>query len=268
MQSFVLMKSAIAAEIFQPLPSGTLMAMGTLDQSDWLIRPTQPCWPGLLEARRSIVSQLLLAVSASQYLLKSVHFSWFDIASFSLWAPNVYQYYKSQLRKLYDELPHLETQKNFNGSIFPCATFNFGPNAWSFKHKDIRNCAFGWCAITALGTFDPTAGGHLILWDLKIVVEFPAASTIIIPSATLAHSNIPVLAGQTRMSFTQYCSGGLFRWVDNGFRTEKELAVQDPAEYKRLMALKPGRWEVGVALFSTFEQLLKPLVTNEAPLNN
>lgn len=105
------------------------------------------------------------------------------------------------------------------------------------------------------------AGGHLILWDLKLVIEFPTASTILIPSATLVHSNIPVAAGQSRMSFTQYCSRGLFRWVDNGFRTEKELAAKDPAEYERIMGLKASRWEAGVALFSTLEELLKPLAS-------
>ncbi|KAK0191924.1 hypothetical protein F5146DRAFT_999182 [Armillaria mellea] len=51
-----------------------------------------------------------------------------------------------------------------SGSIFPCAAFNFGGNVWTFRHKDILNCPFGWCAITSLGQFDPTVG---VLWELK-----------------------------------------------------------------------------------------------------
>ena len=52
-------------------------------------------------------------------------------------------------------------------------------------HTDPGNLLFGWCAITTLGNFDPTLGGHLVLWDLKLVIEFPLGSTILIPSVTL-----------------------------------------------------------------------------------
>ena len=109
---------------------------------------------------------------------------------------------------------------NFNNSVFSTAAFNFGPNVWTFKHQDSANCLFGWCAIQALDHFDPKAGGHLILWDLKKVIEFPPGALILIPSATMTHSNVPVQPGNSRVSFTQYCAGGLFRYVDNGFRTE------------------------------------------------
>lgn len=72
---------------------------------------------------------------------------------------------------------------------------------WTFKHKDVRNCPFVWCAIQALGRFDPRKGGHLVLWDLKLIIEFPP---VLIPFATLTHSNIPVADGDVRASFTQY----------------------------------------------------------------
>jgi hypothetical protein len=71
------------------------------------------------------------------------------------------------------------------GSIFSCAAFNFGPNVWTFKHRDVLNLAFRWCAIQAVGKFDATKGGHLILWDLKLVIEFPVGALVLIPSATL-----------------------------------------------------------------------------------
>jgi hypothetical protein len=143
------------------------------------------------------------------------------------------------------------------GSIFSCAAFNFGPNVWTFRHRDVLNLAFGWCAIQALGSFDPTKGGHLVLWDLMLVIEFPPGALILIPSATLSHSNIPVQPGDTRASFTQFTPGGLFRYVDNSYRTEGELADADPAEYARLMEKKQLRWEKGLHMYSTVDELVK-----------
>jgi hypothetical protein len=128
------------------------------------------------------------------------------------------------------------------------------------KHRDVLNCPFGWCAIHALGSFDPKCGGHLILWDLKMAIEFPPGALILIPSALLAHSNTPVQPGETRSSFTQYCPGGLFRYVDNGFSTEKELEARDPEEFARMSALKETRWKMGLGLFSKMDELVQPNV--------
>ncbi|KAJ7886875.1 hypothetical protein B0H14DRAFT_2338089, partial [Mycena olivaceomarginata] len=46
------------------------------------------------------------------------------------------------------------------------------------------------CAIQALGDSDPKKGEHLVLWDLMLVIEFPLL--ILILSATLSHTNIPI----------------------------------------------------------------------------
>ncbi|KAJ7916443.1 hypothetical protein B0H13DRAFT_1609392, partial [Mycena leptocephala] len=80
----------------------------------------------------------------------------------------------------------------FERSVFFCAAVNFGPNVWTFRHRDVLNLAFGWCAVQALSNSDATKGGHLVLWDLEMVVEFPALALILLPSATIAHSNVPV----------------------------------------------------------------------------
>ncbi|KAJ7849676.1 hypothetical protein B0H14DRAFT_3452376 [Mycena olivaceomarginata] len=108
----------------------------------------------------------------------------------------------------------------------------------------------------ALGDFNPKEGGHIILWELKLVIEFPPGALILIPSATVMHSNLPVGPGEHRASFTQYTGGGLFHYVDNGFRTEKVLAEQDPEEYARICEQKAGRWEMGLGLLSTVDELL------------
>ncbi|KAF8131775.1 hypothetical protein K438DRAFT_1694725, partial [Mycena galopus ATCC 62051] len=110
----------------------------------------------------------------------------------------------------------------FLGSIFAACTFNFGPRAATCPHLDFGNLAWSWCAITALGWFDADRGGHLILWDLKLVIRFPAGSTILIPSAILRHSNVPVQQHEKRFSVTQYSAGGLFRWIRNGYMTDED----------------------------------------------
>ncbi|KAF8170036.1 hypothetical protein K438DRAFT_1478617, partial [Mycena galopus ATCC 62051] len=142
----------------------------------------------------------------------------------------------------------------FPKSVFSCASFNFG-NVWTFKHRDVCNLPFGWCAVQSLGRFDSRRGGHLVLWDLKLVVEFPAGALILLPSATVAHSNVPVQEGEERISFTQFTAGGLFRFVDNGFRTQREFAGQEPAAYSRVMEQRESRWEEGLDLFSTLSEL-------------
>ncbi|KAJ7869744.1 hypothetical protein B0H14DRAFT_2571680 [Mycena olivaceomarginata] len=123
--------------------------------------------------------------------------------------------------------------RNFPGSIFVAYTFNFGPCAVCASHIDFANLAWGWCAITALGDFDPDRGGHLILWDLRLVIRFPPGSTILIPSALIRHSNVPIQDYEYRGSFVQYTAGGLFRWVRNGFRTAEAWVKTASLEQKR-----------------------------------
>ncbi|KAJ4475163.1 hypothetical protein C8J55DRAFT_376362, partial [Lentinula edodes] len=142
-------------------------------------------------------------------------------AAFSLWAPRMHDEYKNAQNTLRGRLPHLPD--NFPGiSDFAAAAFNLGGKVWTFKHQDFLNWPFGWCAITALGTFDPGRTAQLILWELKLVLNFPHGDTVLIPSGVITHSNTPVATGDTRMSFTQYTAGAIFHWVENGCRTEKE----------------------------------------------
>jgi hypothetical protein len=140
---------------------------------------------------------------------------------------------------------------------WPAATFNFGPNTITFPHTDLGNLTWGWCSIIALGRFDPTKGGHLILWDLGIIIEFPPGSTILIPSALVVHSNTPIQAGKRRYSFTQYCAGGLFRFIANGFRTDK--AFMEKASQTQVAdqeAARLCRWENGLALLPKLSDLV------------
>ncbi|KAJ7765191.1 hypothetical protein B0H16DRAFT_1454371 [Mycena metata] len=108
-------------------------------------------------------------------------------------------------------------------SVFATATYNFGPVTVTLPHIDFGNLAWGWCAITAPGNFNPDRGGHLVLWDLKLIIRFPPGSTSLLPSAILCHSNLKIGPNETRFSFTQFTPAGIFRWVYNDFRTDKDI---------------------------------------------
>ncbi|KAF9033009.1 hypothetical protein BDP27DRAFT_1178607, partial [Rhodocollybia butyracea] len=134
---------------------------------------------------------------------------------FMAYAYQCYSYSKITLDKLYNWNPNL--RRLFRNNVWAACSIKFGPFSATYPHVDCANLCFNWCSITALGIFDPTHGGHLILWDLGLFIRFPPGSTILIPSALLVHSNVPVALGEERYSFVQYSSAGLFRWVENGF---------------------------------------------------
>ncbi|KAJ7650504.1 hypothetical protein FB45DRAFT_974371 [Roridomyces roridus] len=97
---------------------------------------------------------------------------------------------------------------NFPRSAFAACTFNF-MNVVTEKHLDFGNMAAGLYR-----------GGHLILWELKLIICFPPGSTILVPSSIVTHSNTLIAPGEIRHSFTQYTAGALFRWASNGNTTD------------------------------------------------
>ncbi|KAG6848527.1 hypothetical protein H0H93_016282 [Arthromyces matolae] len=175
-------------------------------------------------------------------------------AAFNLWAPALHKEYRSILMPLFQKLDYL--QPIFPRSVFPAAAFNFGPNVFTVAHRDCMNVPGGWCAIQALGRFDPKKGGHLVFPDLKLAVEFPPGALILIPSATLTHTNIPIQDGDCRASFTQYCAGGLFRYVKNDYQTESQLKKKNPKKYQEMCALKEARWQKDYMLYSLLTDLV------------
>jgi hypothetical protein len=171
---------------------------------------------------------------------------------FKVYAPALHGHYRSTMKALYNRLPHLPRNYDEFTSVFAAATFNFGPWTITFPHLDFANLAWGWCAVTALGKFDPDKGGHLILWDLRLVIRFPPGSTILIPSAILRHSNVAIQQGETRYSFTQYTAAGIFRYVYNGFRTDEEMELKKMSDEERAQreADRKTRWLEGMKMYS------------------
>ncbi|KAJ6592982.1 hypothetical protein B0H19DRAFT_1204885 [Mycena capillaripes] len=170
-----------------------------------------------------------------------------------LWAPLLNAFYLANNALLRKWKPSMHWHVN---TIFAACTFNFGPRAITAPHLDFANLAWGWCSVTALGNFDPDFGGHLILWDLRLVIRFPPGSTLLIPSALVRHSNVPIRAHENRSSITQYSAGSLFRWVRNGCKTDADFESSASAEEKAARVAEDAqRWEEGMKMFSVVDDL-------------
>ncbi len=171
---------------------------------------------------------------------------------FAHYAPRLYDYYAKNFASLKTSQPELKLP--VDTSIFTTISFNLASQVVASEHKDFKNLAYGLCAICALGNFDPKLSGHFILWELKLLIEFPAGSIIIIPSALFSHGNVGIQAGETRYSLIQYSAGGLFRWVKYGHRTWKKFKKQHPQKAKAEWSARPTRWQEVLGLFSNVSE--------------
>jgi hypothetical protein len=113
------------------------------------------------------------------------------------------------------------------------------------SHCNFWNLIYSTCPIGALGPFNHRTGGHLILHEPKLIVEFCRGDVMFTPSGTVTHENVPIVEGEAQYSFTMYMAGGLFCYAWCGMRTVKEVQVKDKDLYARYVAEGPGRWEDG-----------------------
>ena len=176
------------------------------------------------------------------------------IGLFETFSPRLYSYYQDTLTTL-AQWSSKPLERLYPGTAFAAASINFGPQTISYPHRDFANLSWGWCAITALGSYDPDQGGHLVLWDLKYVIRFPPGATILIPSAMIKHSNTSIKMGETRYSFAQYSSGGLFRWVDNGFMKDDDWHAKATAQQlQEREEARKLRWSKGLDMLSLWDE--------------
>ncbi|KAJ7837773.1 hypothetical protein B0H14DRAFT_2362111, partial [Mycena olivaceomarginata] len=97
-------------------------------------------------------------------------------------------------------------------------------------HADFGNKADGMCLIGALSDFNADQGEHLVCWDYDLIVRFPPGCSILILSTVVTHSNTPIQDGEEWFCLIQYPAGGLFRWVDNGFQSDRSWRESATAE--------------------------------------
>lgn len=154
------------------------------------------------------------------------------------------------LREVIKSHPHL--RRPFNNSSYPACGVNFGPRTVCFDHRDSSNAPGVPCSVTALGDYDPKMGGHLVIFDLKMIIEFPPGSTILLPSGSLRHGNTAVQSSETRTSFTQFCPGNLLRYESNGMCS---LNAMLPAEKAEVQSRADEMWQEVMRRFSNIATL-------------
>lgn len=194
-----------------------------------------------------------VSVCSNHHLRHTIDVSGYLPGMFAIYFPELYKEYAETLGELYDADPAL--REIFAGGVWPALSLNFPPNAYTKLHTDAGNKANGMCPIFSLGDFDPTEGGHLVLPDVKLVVEFPPGSLIFIPSGTLRHGNIPVRPWESRTSWTQYAAGGLFRWMRYGRCSWETLKKTNKSLADAELARRAQAWEEAVASFPSVQSL-------------
>lgn len=123
---------------------------------------------------------------------------------FKRYAPRVASWHDAELSKIYDVAASRgeELVPLFDDSSFPSVAFNLGPKTVCDKHRDKEDAAIGVCAVTSSGPYDYRKGGHLVLWELGLIVELPPGATVLFPSALITHSNCAIQAGEERWVFS------------------------------------------------------------------
>jgi hypothetical protein len=165
-----------------------------------------------------------------------------------------YEYMRVTIDALKAKNPSLQRPYNDKVGAYPCRSFNLGRQTASYPHLDLANLPQSWCSVTPVGSFDAKWGGHLVIKDLRLVVDFPSGSTILLPSALFMHSNTPVFGkDEVQYSIVQYAAGGLFRWVDNGHKTDAAVSKENPDQCKRN---KEQRRQEALGSFTKLSELL------------
>ncbi|KAF8059088.1 hypothetical protein FPV67DRAFT_1718858 [Lyophyllum atratum] len=177
----------------------------------------------------------------------------FQSKCYRTWMPRLHEASANILSQLLKWKPSL--RRNFAKSAYCCATFNFGPHVVCKAHRDHLNWAPGGCIITSGGQFDYVRGGHIVLVEAKLVIEFPPGCSILVPSACITHGNTPVLESENRISMTQYTAGGLVRWVDYGCRSAAAFEKLDGGGKRVMDGKGHERWNDGIGLYSTIAEL-------------
>ncbi|KAG6809957.1 hypothetical protein H0H92_013922 [Tricholoma furcatifolium] len=173
---------------------------------------------------------------------------------FKTWAPKLHAAYAENMAALRAWNPDL--CQNWDKSVYTAWVCNLGPQTVCYRHKDAANLPYGLRAITSFGSYDFRRGGHLILWELGIAVECPPWRTAYIPSSPIEHSSTSISPSETRYSTTQYTAGTLFRFADHGMLGAAEFAAKATKEELEAAALRDAsRWQLGLSLFSTLEEL-------------
>ncbi|KAJ7608826.1 hypothetical protein DFH06DRAFT_1017486, partial [Mycena polygramma] len=177
----------------------------------------------------------------------------FQNAIFESFSPKMFAYCENAMDLIFKHEPDL--RREYPGAFAGCE-FNLGDLGSAPRIHD-RDLLHGWRALTALGKYDARYGGDLVLWDKGLIVRFPPGTTILFPAALMRYSFVGVRDGEAQYHFAQFCSGGLFRYILNGYvndalyesnASRREMAQMDIARRRRL--------DASVKMFSTIGEYI------------
>lgn len=172
---------------------------------------------------------------------------------FETWFPKHHEEYQSCLRDLESKIPNLK--RPYPQASFAASTINVGPRTICWPHRDAGNLVWGLCIDFILGKFDFRAGGHLILHEPRLILELRPGRGVIFPSACITHETIPIAATEIRRGATAYSSGGLWRFIAQGYQTQGAWQRTNPEAEREHAAKGAERWREGLAKFLTLSEL-------------
>ncbi|KAJ7813554.1 hypothetical protein B0H13DRAFT_2684419 [Mycena leptocephala] len=153
--------------------------------SDGVTRGPGQQKPGNL-AHSSKAYRRLLELVISNYASRRI--VGFLSSGLARYLPKLYDFYRTTLKGIFDR--HPELKQLFDNSVFPAATWNLGPQVVTDDHVDELNLPHGMCGVFNAGDHKHKRGGHMFLKQLRLVIEFPSGSSMLIPSASITHSNV------------------------------------------------------------------------------
>ncbi|KAK6966286.1 hypothetical protein R3P38DRAFT_2591158 [Favolaschia claudopus] len=141
--------------------------------------------------------------------------------------PDAYETLRQDKEEMLDHNPN--TFYPNEASVFSAATMELGGAHFNIRDPrgDLRDLEpAGWNILTALGRYRAIHGGHVIFWQLGLVIQFPPGSSILLPAGVVNYSFVKVDPTETRFSLLQWSGGGVRRFLDNGRRMDMEFAAK------------------------------------------
>ncbi|KAJ7182631.1 hypothetical protein C8R43DRAFT_868982 [Mycena crocata] len=143
----------------------------------------------------------------------------------------------------------------FPGSAFHAAEWFLG-SPESPPRLDDLEFLWAWRGMSFLGKYAHRWGGALILWEERKVIELPVGSTFLFPAAFTRYSFTEVRAGEYQYVFSQYTQAAPFRYVDNGFKSERAFEERAWTRVRDARARRrEARMTEALAMYSTLSEV-------------
>ncbi|KAJ6462539.1 hypothetical protein C8R45DRAFT_841518, partial [Mycena sanguinolenta] len=140
----------------------------------------------------------------------------------------------------------------FRNSVFTTAEISFG-DATASTTKNLDAAFDTMEAVTSIGSYDHTTGGHILFEDDGGMIELPPGTTVLFAGGAKRHKFAPVGKLENRFLFRQFCSAGVLRWIENGGRPDKDWEHQ--ASDADLAARQEMRDRRGIRSFSKLHDI-------------